>query len=746
VGKLERNFSSDLSFLQPPIYTSFRPLVSERPLSPQVPLSTIASQTLVELLLTEMEIELHVIEAEVEVSVSESRLWVSQVHEKYIHGHEVSPFSSEWHWESIVSKGYVKEFLRFMDWFPPPQLKGPFTDILERCGDTTTLERCLGTALSVPRDGRIRLTFDLSWLWTYEQHIVRVLNEKRDEKQRTREAVLSKIESLRRFDKAMRELGDFCVFDSDPSNPGSDPVVYRLGPGNIRPIENPKNGSTEPSASQGLSYPIDPQHSCDQIAKLHRVIFCQGLSLARNVFWRHPYHLDPSHKPLTSLPYLAFDDYDPIGMATKLHLSCLRRGGSKLANPYFDIYKAFHITFYEKVEGLPLWTCPRSKSYEEWKKYEEWKIGYLHEKPGASVGKGQVFRQSAFTMLATAESLKRRSESNPPSTLNDQYWTILLLTPSNFFSKPEKKESGFDIDWKVENQLNKQAAELAYIVHALRRVAKRWTDLNEYIAGLLNEDFMEPDTYVALIFDDQKFTRSRLYFWVIGCLNEFVVSIEDNIRQWELFREARVPPFCGAKSGDETQDATPPHQSGSTELQRLEALAKEADGLCEALNNLRSQFQSQLETVKALRDGLFSASALNESRASTRLGQNVQLLTYVSIFYLPLAFCAALWTVPNITDGGTRKPLIITAVIIGFVTYIIVFNLENIAELLGGLYRGWRENLIEKMQNDPSEDWQRLGKNFEEFYPHNNCKKPSEWRIIGYQIRTWKGRIGKKTE
>lgn len=29
-----------------------------------------------------------------------------------------------------------------------------------------------------------------------------------------------------------------------------------------------------------------------------------------------------------------------------------------------------------------------------------------------------------------------------------------------------------------------------------------------------------------------------------------------------------------------------------------------------------------------------------ESRSATRLGQNVQLLTYVSIFYLPLGFCA----------------------------------------------------------------------------------------------------------
>ena len=35
---------------------------------------------------------------------------------------------------------------------------------------------------------------------------------------------------------------------------------------------------------------------------------------------------------------------------------------------------------------------------------------------------------------------------------------------------------------------------------------------------------------------------------------------------------------------------------------------------------------------------LFNASAVIESRASTRLGENVKLLTFVSIFFLPLAF------------------------------------------------------------------------------------------------------------
>lgn len=35
---------------------------------------------------------------------------------------------------------------------------------------------------------------------------------------------------------------------------------------------------------------------------------------------------------------------------------------------------------------------------------------------------------------------------------------------------------------------------------------------------------------------------------------------------------------------------------------------------------------------------LFNASAVIESRASTRLGENVKLLTFVSIFFLPLSF------------------------------------------------------------------------------------------------------------
>lgn len=283
-----------------------------------------------------------------------------------------------------------------------------------------------------------------------------------------------------------------------------------------------------------------------------------------------------------------------------------------MANSYSDVSIAFHITFYEKIEAKrPL------ENYDKWKQQEIWKVGYLYEKSGASDSTDRLFRQSAFTVclcllrqltnayigqtLATSERLKEEPASNQKEAL-EQDWTLLLLTPSGFFECPQHGRDQFIVDWKHEKALSKQEAELTFIVHALKEVAKRWTNLHDDIAELLSEDFMEPKTYVKLIFDDENFTRSRLYFWIIGCLTEFVVSIEDNIKQWKLFRKARVTPLLEnpPKSGDESQspDFSPSGRSG------LQNLDQSAESVRENLENLQSRFKNQLETVKALRDGV----------------------------------------------------------------------------------------------------------------------------------------------
>jgi hypothetical protein len=208
--------------------------------------------------------------------------------------------------------------------------------------------------------------------------------------------------------------------------------------------------------------------------------------------------------------------------------------------------------------------------------------------------------------------------------------------------------------------------EITCFIKGLEVVLKRWSSLDQYLEKLLVEDFMVPKQYATLLFDDENFTRSRKYFWAIGCLNEFISSkFEDLIKV------------------------------GSTQR--------------ESLANLKTQFEGKLETVKALRDGvcqstckiqlhllrhqpradnrnqnwlantsapqLFNASALVESRASTRLGENVKLLTMTHANKPN----QSLWAVPNIESKSTKIPFIITTIVIGAVTYFIVFNIDSLA-------------------------------------------------------------------
>jgi hypothetical protein len=86
-------------------------------------------------------------------------------------------------------------------------------------------------------------------------------------------------------------------------------------------------------------------------------------------------------------------------------------------------------------------------------------------------------------------------------------------------------------------------AELYCLCFGLSEVVTRWTSLNEYLDTLIAHDFMELKSYWKFLFDDESFTLSRKYFWAIGCLGEFIGYISDNIRQWDLYYEARLQPF-----------------------------------------------------------------------------------------------------------------------------------------------------------------------------------------------------------
>lgn len=232
---------------------------------------------------------------------------------------------------------------------------------------------------------------------------------------------------------------------------------------------------------------------------------------------------------------------------------------------------------------------------------------------------------------------------------------MLVLSPSHFFDQsntsfPMSDISPLDkpISGHFVGRLTKLGAEINMIGQGLQRISDRWTDFQSFFEYILDsgDSLMQPTQHDNLLFDDGSFSRSRRYFWAIDCLSEFEKNITDNLTQWELWKTARIEARLKANV-----------------LSELDlAQYRFAEQHYRVLSNQREYFRQKLAFTVALRDAvrrpphvdlsqapgcmltdviqLFNASAVIESRASTRLGENVKLLTFVSIFFLPLSFCA----------------------------------------------------------------------------------------------------------
>ena len=109
----------------------------------------------------------------------------------------------------------------------------------------------------------------------------------------------------------------------------------------------------------------------------------------------------------------------------------------------------------------------------------------------------------------------------------------------------------------------------------------------------------------------------------------------------------------------------------------------------------------------------------------------MKLLTYVSIFYLPLAFCAGIWSI-NESYGGTS--LVITSVLVAAGTYFIVGNLENTIGALKAIYRAFKRPIVDRMAKDDDQIWSERGVGFQSFQPRREIVKPSEWYVARYWV------------
>ncbi|THX12841.1 hypothetical protein D6D13_04007, partial [Aureobasidium pullulans] len=299
--------------------------------------------------------------------------------------------------------------------------------------------------------------------------------------------------------------------------------------------------------------------------------------------------------------------------------------------------------------------------------------------------------------------------SDENSARNTQRWACTIHTPSSLIGYGE-----FD---KIlhEPLLELPLTICIFTSIGLGSIIREWQSLLAYMESLvaIHTTIVNPEEHDRLLFDDEQFSRSRLYFWMLSSLATFIHMMEESKLICEhLEKHVReLYPDTSRLSEQETK--------------ALRAMEPHIDSLGQAMKRATTL----QHRVMALRDGLFNASAVLESRAANRLSENVKLLTYVSIFYLPLAFCASLWSATDTFSwNGLKVAMVLTAVI----TYLVTFNLNQLVRLSQSIYDVGKKKVIKSMTESDNDDWQKRAARFGQFQPPRSKPQPSEWLLLWY--------------
>jgi hypothetical protein len=104
-----------------------------------------------------------------------------------------------------------------------------------------------------------------------------------------------------------------------------------------------------------------------------------------------------------------------------------------------------------------------------------------------------------------------------------QYWTAMYMRPETF---PRYKRAEYTKD-------HDEAIIADLLTQAIKCVITRWKMVATHLKTFIVDHhlLLDPEGHDMLLFDDDSFSRSRKYFWVINFLAECESRIVENIQE-----------------------------------------------------------------------------------------------------------------------------------------------------------------------------------------------------------------------
>jgi len=178
-----------------------------------------------------------------------------------------------------------------------------------------------------------------------------------------------------------------------------------------------------------------------------------------------------------------------------------------------------------------------------------------------------------------------------------------------------------------------------------------------------------------LLFEDKDFTYSRRYFWAfntLGVINDGIKSMRS------AYLDTFTKDFWTGRHPTLWPLSDPDSPESREYLLRLHPLHLDLETAITDLQDIYDRNARTRDEIRSLREQLFSGSSVKESRRAIEQGDNIKILTSVSMIFLPLTFVTSVFGITQfeISEKDWRFAVTMVSVCIPFFLLIVILQTQ----------------------------------------------------------------------
>ncbi|KAI8684484.1 hypothetical protein NCS57_00114600 [Fusarium keratoplasticum] len=294
---------------------------------------------------------------------------------------------------------------------------------------------------------------------------------------------------------------------------------------------------------------------------------------------------------------------------------------------------------------------------------------------------GAVLALSLGGESTRAPPWRSRRERTREGVLFETFGPWHLLAIQSF---PDNSHTVRGEDYQRKKYINGPSAFLDLLISEYRDARTRNQFLHERVTKLITpptEFMFDPKLRDKLLFEDKHFTYIRRYFWAYNTL----AVVNNSIRaMMDAYYETFTDSFWAGTHATLWPHPSPETADAAAYREHMANLRRELDKVVQELGEVLKQNARTRKEIENLRDQLFSGSSIKESRRAIEQGDNIRILTMISMIFLPLTFVTSVFgmTVFTIPATDWRFALTMILVCVPFMLLITLLQTRSFGLLL----------------------------------------------------------------